>query len=50
MVVLNSLGAIPSALRHDLNDESRAALLLAIAALGMKTSFATRTPAGGRSR
>lgn len=48
MVVLNSLGAIPPALQSGLNDFSRACLVVAIAALGMKTSFAQLARAGWR--
>lgn len=39
MVVLNSMGAFPPAAQQALNAASRACLVLAIAALGMKTSF-----------
>jgi uncharacterized integral membrane protein (TIGR00698 family) len=39
MVALNSLGALSPALQSATNDLSRACLVVAIAALGMKTSF-----------
>lgn len=48
MVVLNSLGTFPPALQDGLNDFSRACLVVAIAALGMKTSFAQLARAGWR--
>lgn len=48
MVVLNSLGALSTGLQADLNDVSRACLVAAIAALGMKTSFAQLARAGWR--
>jgi len=48
MVVLNALGAMPPALLSGLNDFSRACLVVAIAALGMKTSFAQLARAGWR--
>jgi len=39
MVALNSLGAFAPAAQQGLNAVSRACLVVAIAALGMKTSF-----------
>jgi len=40
MVVLNSLGGLPTSVQETLGWTSRACLVVAIAALGMKTSFA----------
>ena len=48
MVALNSFGAIPVAMQQGLNDLSRGCLVVAIAALGMKTSFAQLARAGWR--
>ena len=48
MVALNSVGAMPSALQQALNAVSRASLVVAIAALGMKTSFMQLARAGWR--
>ena len=48
LVVLNSLGAFAPALQAGFNDVSRACLVAAIAALGMKTSFAQLARAGWR--
>jgi uncharacterized integral membrane protein (TIGR00698 family) len=48
MVALNSLGALSTSLQAGLNDVSRACLVAAIAALGMKTSFAQLARAGWR--
>jgi uncharacterized integral membrane protein (TIGR00698 family) len=48
MVVLNSAGFVPSALQDGLGSVSRACLVMAIAALGMKTSFAQLASAGWR--
>lgn len=48
LVVLNSAGWVPTATQHWLSDLSRACLVLAIAALGMKTSFAQLANAGWR--
>lgn len=48
MVALNSLGTLSTALQAGLNDVSRACLVAAIAALGMKTSFAQLARAGWR--
>lgn len=48
MVALNSLGALPTVVQSGLNDFSRACLVVAIAALGMKTSFAQLARAGWR--
>ncbi len=48
MVVLNSLGALSAPMQAGLNDVSRACLVAAIAALGMKTSFAQLARAGWR--
>lgn len=46
MVGLNSLGALPSVLTQGLNDVSRACLVTAIAALGLKTSMSQLARAG----
>lgn len=48
MVLLNSLGALPPQAQAGLNDFSRTCLVVAIAALGMKTSFAQLARAGWR--
>jgi len=48
VVVLNSMGAIAPALQSGLNDVSRACLVVAITALGMKTSFVQLAQAGWR--
>jgi uncharacterized integral membrane protein (TIGR00698 family) len=48
MVALNSAGAFPSALQEELSTVSRACLVMAIAALGMKTSFMQLARAGWR--
>ncbi|MEO5697915.1 MAG: putative sulfate exporter family transporter [Burkholderiaceae bacterium] len=48
MVVLNSLGAFSTTVQAGLNDFSRGCLVVAIAALGMKTSFAQLARAGWR--
>lgn len=48
MVALNSLGALSTAMQAGLNDISRGCLVAAIAALGMKTSFAQLARAGWR--
>jgi uncharacterized integral membrane protein (TIGR00698 family) len=48
MVVLNSLGAVPPAAQAGFNDVSRGCLVVAIAALGMKTSFSELARAGWR--
>ncbi len=48
MVALNSLGALSTAMQAGFNDVSRACLVAAIAALGMKTSFAQLARAGWR--
>lgn len=49
MVALNSLGWIPAAWHGPINEVSRACLVVAIAALGVKTSFATLTQVGWRA-
>jgi uncharacterized integral membrane protein (TIGR00698 family) len=46
MVVLNSLGMLSPSVQAGLNDFSRACLVVAIAALGVKTSFAQLARAG----
>ena len=46
MVALNSLGTLSTGVQSVLNDVSRACLVAAIAALGMKTSFAQLARAG----
>ncbi|MGH8846056.1 MAG: putative sulfate exporter family transporter [Polaromonas sp.] len=48
LVIVNSLGGMPPVLQHGLNDVSRACLITAIAALGMKTSFMRLARAGWR--
>jgi uncharacterized integral membrane protein (TIGR00698 family) len=48
MVLLNSLGWLSAPLQSGLNDVSRGCLVAAIAALGMKTSFAQLARAGWR--
>lgn len=48
MVLLNSAGMIGSSLQSGLNDLSRGCLVAAIAALGMKTSFAQLARSGWR--
>jgi uncharacterized integral membrane protein (TIGR00698 family) len=48
MVALNSAGFVPSPLQDGLSTVSRACLVMAIAALGMKTSFAQLASAGWR--
>ncbi|MDP3822490.1 MAG: putative sulfate exporter family transporter [Burkholderiales bacterium] len=48
MVVLNSVGAFSPALQAGLSDFSRACLVVAITALGIKTSFAQLARAGWR--
>jgi uncharacterized integral membrane protein (TIGR00698 family) len=48
MVLLNSLGALSAPVQAGLNDVSRGCLVAAIAALGMKTSFAQLARAGWR--
>jgi uncharacterized integral membrane protein (TIGR00698 family) len=46
MVALNSAGLFPTSFQEDLGTVSRACLVMAIAALGMKTSFAQLARAG----
>jgi uncharacterized membrane protein YadS len=46
MVGLNSAGALPALLTQGLNEVSRACLVTAIAALGLKTSMAQLARAG----
>ncbi|MGH6627276.1 MAG: YeiH family protein [Burkholderiaceae bacterium] len=48
LVIINSLGGVPAVVQHSLSDVSRACLVLAIAALGMKTSFMQLARAGWR--
>jgi uncharacterized integral membrane protein (TIGR00698 family) len=48
LVLVNSMGWMPSPVQHGLSDLSRSCLVLAIAALGMKTSFAQLANAGWR--
>lgn len=48
MVALNSAGFMPTAAQHLLGDASRAALVVAIAALGVKTSFRQLAETGWR--
>lgn len=49
LVAVNSLGWIPAPVQHGIDASSRACLVLAIAALGAKTSFAALAEAGWRS-
>jgi uncharacterized integral membrane protein (TIGR00698 family) len=49
LVALNSLGWIPPAWHGAINEASRGCLVVAIAALGVKTSFSTLIDAGWRS-
>lgn len=46
LVIANSLGVVPARVQHDLGEASRACLVLAIAGLGVKTSFAQLARAG----
>ena len=48
MVVINSLGLFPAVVVAGLNDASRTCLVVAIAALGIKTSFAQLARSGWR--
>lgn len=48
LVIVNSVGWMPLPVQHQLSDLSRSCLVLAIAALGMKTSFAQLASAGWR--
>ena len=48
LVVLNSLGGVPAVVQTGLNDVSRSCLVVAIAALGVKTSFMQLARAGWR--
>jgi uncharacterized integral membrane protein (TIGR00698 family) len=48
MVLVNSLGVLPALVLNGINDVSRGCLVAAIAALGMKTSFAQLARAGWR--
>jgi uncharacterized integral membrane protein (TIGR00698 family) len=48
LVIVNSAGGVPFALQTGLNDVSRACLVVAIAALGLKTSFRKLSKAGWR--
>ncbi|MDB5730142.1 MAG: hypothetical protein JWQ03_37 [Variovorax sp.] len=48
MVLANSLHALPPFVQEGINDTSRACLVLAISALGIKTSFAQLARAGWR--
>jgi len=48
LVIVNSAGGVPLALQTGLNDVSRACLVVAIAALGLKTSFRKLSKAGWR--
>jgi uncharacterized integral membrane protein (TIGR00698 family) len=49
MVALNSAGALPDVAQQTLNSVSRASLVVAISALGMKTSFQQLARAGWRA-
>lgn len=48
LVGINSMGAVPSVIQSGLNDVSRACLVVAIAALGVKTSFMQLAQTGWR--
>ena len=48
LVIINSVGGVPAAVQTGLNDVSRACLVIAIAALGVKTSFRQLARAGWR--
>lgn len=48
LVILNSVGGVPQAVQTGLNDISRACLVVAIAALGVKTSFMQLARSGWR--
>ncbi len=48
LVIINSMGGVPAAVQTGLNDVSRACLVVAIAALGIKTSFGQLARAGWR--
>ncbi len=48
LVAINSLGWLPPQAQHTMGDLSRGCLVLAIGALGMKTSFAQLAQAGWR--
>ena len=48
LVIINSVGGVPAAVHTGLNDVSRACLVIAIAALGVKTSFRQLARAGWR--
>lgn len=48
LVVANSVGVVPDAVQRELGTLSRACLVMAIAALGVKTSFAQLARAGWR--
>ena len=48
MVIANSSGVVPSSIQRELADVSRSCLVVAIAALGVKTSFRQLAQAGWR--
>lgn len=48
MVIANSLHMLPPVVQNGINDSSRACLVIAISALGIKTSFAQLARAGWR--
>ncbi|HSW20779.1 MAG TPA: putative sulfate exporter family transporter [Ramlibacter sp.] len=48
LVIINSVGAVPAAVQTGLSDISRGCLVVAIAALGIKTSFVQLARAGWR--
>lgn len=48
LVIINSVGGVPEVVQTGLNDVSRACLVMAIAALGVKTSFMQLAQAGWR--
>jgi len=48
LVIINSVGGVPAVVQTGLNDVSRGCLVVAIAALGVKTSFMQLAQAGWR--
>jgi uncharacterized integral membrane protein (TIGR00698 family) len=48
LVIINSVGGVPAVVQTGLNDISRACLVVAISALGVKTSFRQLAQAGWR--
>ena len=48
LVIVNSVGGVPTVVQTGLNDASRMCMIVAIAALGVKTSFSDLARAGWR--